>query len=156
MRVRKYLLVTVAIALLVSSCSSSEDDEAVKTAVASACLLVTNAYETWGATGENPSTETGRIGRENLESSLDSAQNSLTGIISESELGEARDSSEEWTAENVTGARILLQIGNLQSFINDWESVSGYYNWIPGQMATIDGRVEGLKEDCEALKRMGK
>jgi hypothetical protein len=119
--------------------------------VTSACSLVTSAYDTWAATGQSSATETGKIGRQNLELSFDTARSVLNEIIPESELEKERNSEEEWIDENLNSAKILLQMTNIQRNISNWESLTGRYNWIPGQMVTFDNSIKNLKENCEVV-----
>jgi hypothetical protein len=119
--------------------------------VTSACSLVTNAYDTWAATGQSSATETGKIGRQNLELSFDTARSALNEIIPEGELEKERNLEEEWIDENLNSAKILLQMTNIQRQISDWESLTGIYNWIPGQMFTFDNSIKNLKENCEVV-----
>jgi hypothetical protein len=84
-----------------------------------------------------------------LEISFDSAQGTISEFVSEEEIEEARNTSEEWTLENVTAARIYVIIGNLQRYIYNWENVTKS-NWLPGSMATADGIMDSIKEHCNA------
>jgi hypothetical protein len=123
--------------------------------VTSACSLVTNAYDTWAATGQSSATETGKIGRQNLESSFNSAISALAEIIPESELVKERNSEEETTDENLNSAGILLQMINIQRYMNNWESISGQWGWTPGQMYTFDELLENLKKNCAVVSGKG-
>ena len=143
-------------ALLLIACgkssvsSSSSDKEAVASVVSAGCTLVSNAYETWAATGESTATETGRIGRENLEISFNTAQNEISKLITESEIDEAR-SLESWTA-NRSPAEIFVLMGNVQRFINAMESLNNS-DWTAGQHVSNDARMDAVKESCEIFKK---
>ena len=152
----KNLMVLSLSALLLMACgksgvaSSSSGDEAVASVVSAGCTLVTSAYDTWAATGESTATETGRIGRENLEISFNTAQNEISKLITESDIDEARN-LESWTA-NRSPAEIFVLMGNVQRFINSMESLNNM-DWTAGQHVSNDGRMEAVKESCEIFKK---
>lgn len=151
-QVKKSILLVTPILLAATSCSSSGNSEAAKTAFLSGCTLVTSAYDTWGATGENSSTETGQLGRQNLETSLGTALSSLSEFVSESELEDAKNETSDGSSQEVSGPQIYLQIKQIQFDINNWESVVQYPNWTPGKMATFDGSMNSLKTSCDTYK----
>lgn len=134
--------------IVITSCSSSGDNEALKGAFLSGCTLVTSSYDTWAATGQSTSTETGQLGRENLEASFNTAQSSLSEFVLESDLEDAKITMTDSSSQEVTGAQIYLQIEDIQSLINNWERVVQYPNWTPGRMATFDANMDSLKKSC--------
>jgi hypothetical protein len=151
-QMKKSTLLVIPVLLAATSCSSTGSSEAAKTAFFSGCILVTSAYDTWAATGENSSTETGQLGRENLETSLSTALSSLSEFVSESELEDAKNVTSEGSSQEVSGPQIYLQIKEIQFDINNWESVVQYPNWTPGKMATFDGSMNSLKASCDTYK----
>jgi hypothetical protein len=150
MRKRTFLILPIL--LITTSCSSSGDNEASRSAFFSACTLITSSYDTWGATGQSTSTETGQLGRQNLESNFNEAQSSLSGFVSEGELEDAKNATTDVSLQEVTGAQIYVQIKEMQSLINNWESVVQYPNWTPGKMATFDSNMNALKASCDAYQ----
>lgn len=149
---KKLALLITPLLVLTTSCSSSGESEALKSAFSSGCTLVTSAYDTWAATGQSTSTETGRLGRENLEASFNTAQNTLSEFVSQEELENAKSSASEGTVKEITGAQIYLEIKEMQSLVNNWERVVQYPNWTPGQMATFDASMDSLKKNCSAYQ----
>lgn len=149
---KKLALLFTPLLVLTTSCSSSGESEALKSVFSSGCTLVTSAYDTWAAIGQSTSTETGRLGRENLEASFNTAQNTLSEFVSQEELENAKSSASEGTVQEVTGAQIYLEIKELQSLVNNWERVVQYPNWTPGQMATFDASMDSLKKNCSTYE----
>ena len=111
---------------------------------------MTSAYDTWAASGESTATETGRIGRENLENSFNIAQNGISELLSQAEIDKARN-LESWTV-NRSPAEIYVQMRNIQEFINAMESLNGL-DWTAGQHVSNDERMESIKESCEIFKK---
>ncbi len=151
-QMKKFTLLVIPVLLSATSCSSSGNSEAAKTAFLSGCTLVTSAYDTWAATGENSSTETGQLGRQNLETSLGTALSSLSEFVSESELEDAKNETSDGSSPEVSNPQIYLQIKELRFQINNWESVVQYPNWTPGKMATFDEMMNSLKTSCDTYK----
>lgn len=149
---RKYTLLFLPLVLFTTSCSSSGNSEAVKVAFVSGCSLVTSAYDTWAATGQSTATETGQLGRENLETSFNTALSSLSEFVSQGELEDAKNSTGEVSSQEVTGPQIYLLIKEVQSDMRNWEAVVQYPNWTPGKMATFDGMMNSLKTSCDTYK----
>lgn len=141
--------------LVLSACGNGSLAEAQSLEVTAACALVTSAYDSWAATGQSTATETGRIGRENLEDSFNTSQDTLQEFISDKEIDVARNSTKEISSSNVEPADILLGIRNLQNYINNWEAVTNGMNWTAGQHASIDNiYTNAVKNSCNAFKNI--
>jgi hypothetical protein len=151
MRISKLLIMPLLV--LTTSCSSSGNNEAVKAAFSSGCTLVTSSYDTWAATGQSTATETGQLGRENLETSFNTALSSLSEFVSQGELEDAKNSTDEGSSQEVTGPQIYLLIKEVQSDMRNWEAVVQYPNWTPGKMATFDGGMDSLKKSCDTYRK---
>lgn len=152
-QMRKSVLLMLPLLLMTTSCASSSNSEATKSAFLGGCTLVTSSYDTWAATGQSTATETGQLGRENLESSLNTAQDSLLDFVSQSDIEDARNATSNGISASVTGAQIFLQMKEIQSLINNWESVVQYPNWTPGRMATFDASMNSLKASCDSFQK---
>ena len=148
--VLKRLGFVCSIVILITSCSNSNDREAVTLAVSGGCTLISNAYDSWAATGQSTATETGRMGRENLENSFNTARNEISKFITEAEIDKAQDS--DWSDLSRSPSQVLIQITNIQKFINSWELVTNL-SWTAGDHISNDEKLDSLKETCEIFSK---
>ena len=146
----KKLVYVCSILICVTSCSNSSNQEAVALAVSGGCTLISNAYDTWAATGQSTATETGRLGRENLEISFNTALNLISEFVNESEVDTAQNS--EWSNLSRSPAQIFVQIRNIQQFINNSELVTNL-SWTAGNHYSNDERMKSLKDSCEIYNK---
>ena len=146
----KKLVYVWSILICVTSCSNSSNQETVALAVSGGCTLISNAYDTWAATGQSTATETGRLGRENLENSFNTALNEISKFVNESEIDTAQNS--EWSNLSRSPTQVFIQIKNIQQFINSGELLTNW-SWTAGDHYSNDERIKSLKDSCEIFNK---
>ena len=74
----------------------------------------------------------------------------ISKFITEAEIDKAQDS--DWSDLSRSPSQVLIQITNIQNFINSGELVTNL-SWTAGDHYSNDVRLDSLKETCDIFNK---